>query len=90
MNFNLDTIRNNKIELLDCQVEIVLKSLQYYCYSANFMFDRHRKYTTKDDEFKISLITDTYHQISTQFDRSKGKQKIKKNYSESEFYEKVL
>lgn len=89
MNFDIDTIRKNKIELLDCQVEIVLKSLQYYCYSANFMFDRHRKYTTKDDELKISLITDTYHQISIQFAKSKNAQKITNNLSNTEWYEKV-
>lgn len=76
MNFDTDKIRNNKIELLDCQVEIVLKCLEYYCYSANFLYDRHRKYTTKDDELKIALITDTYHQILNQFSDSKSNNKI--------------
>ncbi len=83
-------IKNNKIELLDCQVEIVLKCLQYYCYSANFMFDRHRKYTTKDNEFQISLITDTYHQISKQFADCKYAHKNNDEKPESEFYKKVL
>lgn len=78
MKFDLDTIRKNKIELLDCQCEVVLKSLEYYCYSANFLFDRHRKYTSKDDELKIALITDTYHQIMNQFDNSKSNNKIVK------------
>ena len=71
MKYNFDDTHNNKIELLDCQIEIVLKCLEYYCYSANFLYNRHKKYTTKDDEFKISLITDTYHQISNQFANSR-------------------
>jgi len=77
MKFDTDIIRENNIELLDCQVEVVLKSLEYYCYSANFIYDRHRKYTSKDDEFKIALITDTYHQISSQFAKSKFENPIK-------------
>lgn len=61
-----DNIRKCTIELLDCQCDIVLKCLEYYCYSANYLFQRNRKYTLKDDELKIALITDTYHQISSQ------------------------
>ncbi len=76
MKFDLDTIRKNKIELLDCQCEIVLKSLEYYCYSANFLYDRNRKYTSREDELKIALVTDTFHQISKQFAESKNKNKI--------------
>ena len=76
MNFNIDIIRKNKIELLDCQVEIVLKSLEYYCYSANFLFDRHRKYESKETNLEISIITDTYHQIMNQFANSKSENKI--------------
>ena len=76
MKFDIDTIRKNKIELLDCQCEIVLKCLEYYCYSANFLFDRRRGYTSKEDELKISIITDTYNQIQNQFAKSKSENKI--------------
>lgn len=76
MKLNLDTIRKNRIELLDCQCEIVLKSLEYYCYSANFLYDRNKKYTSREDELKISLVTDTYHQILNQFSKSKSVNKI--------------
>lgn len=78
MNYNKDTISKITIELLDCQVEVVLKSLEYYCYSANFLFNRHKKYTTRDDELKIALVTDTYHQISNQISNSKSNGKILK------------
>ena len=72
----LDSVKKNKIELLDCQCELVLKCLEYYCYSANFLYDRNRKYTSREDELKISLITDTYHQISSQIANSKANNKI--------------
>ena len=28
LDFDIDSIRNNKIELLDCQVDLILKSLE--------------------------------------------------------------
>ena len=89
MNFDIDTIRNVRIELLDCQVEIVLKSLEYYCYSANFLYERHGKFTKKDDELKISLITDTYHQIMHQLANSKVNDKTTNNLVNSKKIKKV-
>ncbi len=89
MKFDLETIRKNQIELLDCQVEIVLKCLEYYCYSANFMFDRNKKYTTKEDNIRISIITDTYHQISLQFSNSKSKNKITNENQNLDNFKKV-
>lgn len=70
-------INNVDLVLLDFEVELVLKSMEYYCYSANFLFQRNRKYTLKDDELKIALITDTYEHISQQLANNKNK-KIKK------------
>lgn len=64
-------IDSTRLELLDCQVEIVLKSMEYYCYSANFLFERNGKYTSKNDELKISLVTDTYNQIMFQLAKSR-------------------
>jgi hypothetical protein len=72
----METIQYHQIKLLDCQVEIILKCLEYYCYSANFMFDRNKKYTTKEDNIRISIITDTYEQISLQFANSKSNNKM--------------
>lgn len=72
-----DELKKYTIELLDCQCELVLKCMEYYCYSANYLFQRNRKYTLKDDELKISLITDTYQQISKQYEEAKSKSKNK-------------
>lgn len=73
MNKQQDTVRKNTIELLDCQCDIVLKSLEYYCYSVNFLYDRKKKYTSGEEELKISLVTDTYHQIQNQIGKTKYK-----------------
>ena len=78
MNYNLDSVRKNDIELLDCQCEIILKCMEYYCYSSNFILQRNGKYTNREDEKKIALITDTYEQFSRQFTNSSIKNQNKK------------
>lgn len=83
MKYNLDHIKENDIRLLDCQCETILKCMEYYCYSANFLLERNGKYTNREDEKKIALITDTYEQFLKQFADSKsnkiaGSQKAKK------------
>ena len=64
------------IELLEGQLDIVLKSLEYHCYSANFLLDRKGKYTDTEDEKKIDLITNTYYKILSQLE----------NYEEHSLY----
>lgn len=84
-----EKIHKNKISLLDCQVEVVLKCLEYYCYSANFLLERHGKYTSKEDSQKIALITDTYYQISNQFASSKVDKKIINIFGDDEKNKKI-
>lgn len=71
MNYESEKLKKCTIELLDCQCEIVLKSLEYYCYSVNFLYDRRKKNTSKENELRISLVTDTYHQIQNQLGKTK-------------------
>ncbi len=78
MKIDFDNLERNNIELLGCQCEVVLKCLEYYCYSANFLFERNKKYTSREDELKISFITDTYHQISQQLGQTKSERKNSK------------
>ena len=75
MNKKSEILEKFAIELMECQYEIIIKCLEYYCYSANFILERNGKYTNREDEKKIALITDTYHQISIQFANSKSKSK---------------
>lgn len=71
LDFDIDSIRNNKIELLDCQVELILKSLQFYCYTYEFIYPRSHKSKSTEENLRISLVTDTYNQILEQFGKSK-------------------
>lgn len=34
LDFDIDSVRNNKIELLDCQVDLILRSLEFYCHTC--------------------------------------------------------
>ena len=63
LDFDIDSIRNNKIELLDCQVDLILKSLEFYCYTYEFIYPRTNKSKSTEENLRISLVTDTYHQI---------------------------
>ncbi len=58
MKFDFN-IKKNKIELLNCQIDIILKSLEFYAYRT--------KNITKEENVKSSLISDTYHQILAQY-----------------------
>jgi len=71
-------INNNKIELLDCQVDLVLKCLEFYSYMYQFMYPRSGKSETKEENLKISLVTDTYHQILNQYKNPKIENDINK------------
>ena len=55
------------IYLLDEQADLILNSLEYYLYTYNYFYPRRRESLTKEDNLKISLIRDTYEQISDQF-----------------------
>ena len=71
LEFDIDTIRKNSIELLDCQVDLILKSLEMYSYMYQFIYRRKGKSETIEENLRISLIRDTYHQILNQFGISK-------------------
>lgn len=76
MKYSLDSVKENDIKLLDCQCETILKCMEYYCYSANFILERNGTYTNREDEKKIAVIKDTYEQFSRQFANSKSNSKI--------------
>ena len=70
-------IKKNKIELLDCQVELILKSLEFYAYTYKFVYPR-KKALTKEENLRISFVNDTYEQILSEY-TEKEKQKQKEN-----------
>ena len=46
LDFNIDSIRKNKIELLDCQVDLILRSLEFYSYTYQYIYPRRGKSET--------------------------------------------
>ncbi len=71
IDFDIDSIRKNKIELLDCQVDLILKSLEMYKYMYGFIYPRSNKSLTNEENLRISLVTDTYEQILNEYTNSK-------------------
>ncbi len=74
LDLNSD-IRKNKIELLDCQVDLILKSLEMYRYMYGFIYPRSNQSLTNEENLRISLVTDTFEQILSEYNESKKNRK---------------
>lgn len=87
LDFDIDSVRKNKIELLDCQVDLILRSLEFYSYTYQFIYPRRGKSETLEENLRISLVNDTYHQILFQFGYSKTENPIitNSNYDNNNF-----
>lgn len=90
LDFDVDSIRKNKIELLDCQVDLILRSLEFYSYTYQFIYPRRGKSETKEENLRICLVRDTYEQILNQFGISRLENPIVENFDESENYLKKI
>ena len=71
LDFDIDSIRKNNIELLDCQIDLILRSLEFYCYTYQFIYPRRGKSESKEENLRIGLVRDTYEQILNEFSNSK-------------------
>lgn len=90
LDFDIDSIRKNKIELLDCQIDLILRSLEFYSYTYQFIYPRKGKSETPEENLRICLVRDTYHQILKQFGISKLENPIEKISDENEnYFEKI-
>ena len=67
LHFNINDIRKNNIELLDCQVDLILRSLEFYAYTYQFIYPRRGKSGGKEENLRVSLVRDTYHQILDEY-----------------------
>lgn len=67
IDYNKENINKNKIELLDYQVELVMRSLELYCYIYRFAYPR-KKLQSEEEGLRISLVIETYEQIMAQYD----------------------
>lgn len=61
--------------LLDCQVELILKSLEFYSSQINKRNNFRKIPKTKEEDLEKSLIRDTYHQILFKYSNLNKKQK---------------
>jgi len=76
IDFDIDSIRKNKIELLDCQVDLILRSLEFYSYTYQFIYPRRGKSESLESNLRICLVRDTYEQILNEFGISKSENPI--------------
>lgn len=83
IDFNTENIRKNEINLLDGQVDLILRSLEFYVYTYRFIYPRSNKSFSKEENLRISLVTDTYNQILRQykFNNSRATENFFKNIS---------
>lgn len=87
LDFDIDKIRKNKIELLDCQIDLILRSLEFYAYTYQFIYPRRHKSESKEENLRICLVRDTYEQILNQFGISKKQNPI--NDKENDEFENI-
>lgn len=84
IDFNTNSINPVKIKLLDSQVDLIMRSLELYAYIYRFAYPGNRKYLDREEELRISLIINTYEQISSQYNYNS---KFKNIYTEDIFKE---
>lgn len=77
--------------MLDCQVDLILRSLELYAHIYKFIYPRQGKAETKEENLRVCLVNDTYEQISNQFVKSKIENPVLSrglDYDEK-FFEKI-
>lgn len=73
LDFDIENIEKTNIELLNCQVDLILRSLEFYCYTYQYIYPRRGKAESNEENLRISLVRDTYHQIAYQVANQKSK-----------------
>lgn len=87
LDFDIDVIRKNNIELLDCQIDLILRSLEFYSYTYQYIYPRRHESLTKEENLRICLVRDTYEQILNQFGLDKKENPLQDE--ENKIFEKV-
>lgn len=89
LDFDINSTEKNKIELLNCQVDLILRSLEFYSYTYKFIYPRRGKSETLEENLRISLVRDTYHQITNQVNFANyNKQVCGDNYEQKNKFKK--
>ncbi len=70
LDFNTDSIRKEHIWLLPAQVDLILRSLEFYLYTYNFIYPRRGVSETLEENLRKSLVRDTWYQIRSETNNS--------------------
>mgnify|MGYP005793182231 CR=1 FL=1 len=76
IDFDTENIRENNIKLLDCQVDLILRSLELNLYIYKFIYSRNDSQLSNEEELRKNLVLSTYKQISEEFIESKSNNPI--------------
>ena len=79
LDFDTENIRKNDISLLDSQIDLILRSLEFYLYTYRFIYPRRRESETDEENLRKALVFNTYHQILYQYNESKKSNPIEPN-----------
>lgn len=82
LEFDIKSAKKNKLELLDCQIDLILKSLEMVSYMYQFIYPRSQKSLTNEENLRIALVKDTFEQILNQYKNveNSAKIEIQKNF----------
>ncbi len=83
IDFDIENIERKRLELLSSQIDLIMRSLELYCYIYRFAYPRKGKcYESKEEDLRISLVIETYHTIMSQYNY---KSNFKNLYTEDVF-----
>lgn len=90
LDFDIENIEKQSIDLLNCQVDLILRSLEFYSYTYNFIYPRRGKSESLEENLRKSLLRDTYHQITSQLHLNEFEYKIENDfYADKNYFEKI-
>lgn len=79
-NFNLDNINSVELNLLNGQVELILRALELYGHNLEFMLNSYDDVTNDERQEKLAMLKYTYEQvIATQAEQVNGKENSSNN-----------
>lgn len=84
LDFDVEFIRKHDIPLMDCQVDLILKSLTMYSYVYKYVCPC-QKSQTREEDLRIALVRDTIEQIYNVYTISKKEQnQVEKDFKDFE------
>lgn len=85
LDFDIEFIRKHEICLMDCQIDLILKSLTMYSYVYKYVCP-YQQSQSREEDLRISLVRDTIEQIYSTYINSKKDNEIEfpKDFEELE------